>query len=150
MKAKNESKFLRLKNFESKTYRVLFYSCRSSLDDKKVFNLTEHIFLDSIKKQNMYRLLIIALLLNIHYARCNATQNIDLEEQQTICTDEKKCEQVDSIFVPNRLEKCSDDLFFNMEQTRLPISLQKVTSIPRQRTQSAILVSKESSMLSKT
>ncbi len=60
----------------------------------------------------MPRLLFIVLLLNINYSVSNASQSVDLEGQQTLCTDEKKCEQVDSIFVPNKLEKCSDDLFF--------------------------------------
>jgi hypothetical protein len=40
-----------------------------------------------------------------------ASQTIDIEEQ-TICNDENKCEQVDSIFIPNKLDKCSEDLFF--------------------------------------
>jgi hypothetical protein len=60
----------------------------------------------------MHRLVYIALILCFNYSILNATQTVDLEEQQTVCTDETKCEQVDSIFIPNKLEKCSDDLFF--------------------------------------
>jgi hypothetical protein len=59
----------------------------------------------------MSKLLFFILLFNINFNYLHGVQTINLEEQE-ICIDTSKCEKVNSIYIPSRPDKCTDDLLF--------------------------------------
>jgi hypothetical protein len=59
----------------------------------------------------MFRFIFFVLLLSVKFCISKAAQTIILEDT-SICPDPNSCEKVDSIYIPPRPEKCSNDLLF--------------------------------------
>jgi hypothetical protein len=55
---------------------------------------------------------LIYLILTINFSILNCSQTVNLEDT-TICLDSDSCEKVDSIYIPSKPDKCSNDLFFH-------------------------------------
>ncbi len=64
----------------------------------------------------MFKSLFIFALLNINFSLLLGAQTVNLEET-TICLESKACETVNSIYIPTKLDTCTDDLLFQFGDT---------------------------------